>query len=112
MGTLAPPPPIKHLGRPKESDYHRYVYVSLLETPSTPQATEKRWRQLSSWISTDEEYAFFQYIGVRFVSQALIDEKGHRYDKMTAKDPKTGQSGIYYFNIDKPFDWLRNRFKD
>jgi hypothetical protein len=101
----------KHLGRPKESDYHRYVYVSLLKSIYAS-GDGKTMETAFVVISTDEEYAFFQYIGVRFVSQALIDEKGHRYDKMTAKDPKTGQSGIYYFNIDKPFDWLRNRFKD
>jgi hypothetical protein len=48
---------------------------------------------------------------VRPTAQALIEDKSHHYDKMTVKDPKSEQNAIYYFNIDKPFDWLNNRLK-
>jgi len=62
-------------------------------------------------ISTDEEYALFSALGLRVTAQALINEKGHNYDKMTAVDPKTNETLIYYFNIDKPFNWLGNSLK-
>jgi len=62
-------------------------------------------------ISTDEEYALFNYLGLRPTDQALIKDKGHSYDKMTALDPKTNQSVVYYFNIDKPFNWLDKSLK-
>jgi len=32
-------------------------------------------------------------------------------DMMTSVNPKTNQSVIYYFNIDKPFNWLGNSLK-
>jgi hypothetical protein len=43
--------------------------------------------------------------------QALIKEKDHSYDRMTALDPKTNQSVVYFFNIDKPFNWLGKSLK-
>jgi hypothetical protein len=50
-------------------------------------------------------------MGLRPSGQALIEDKGHHYDKMTAIDPKTEQSSTFYFNIDKPFNWLGNSLK-
>jgi hypothetical protein len=31
---------------------------------------------------------------------------------MTAIDPQTNQSSTYFFNIDKPFNWLGNSLKN
>ena len=41
----------------------------------------------------------------------MINEKGHSYDKMKAVDPKTNETVVYYFNIDKRFNWLENSLK-
>ena len=62
-------------------------------------------------ISTDEEYVLLNFLGLRATGQALINEKGHSYDKMTAVDPKTNETVVYYFNIDKRFNWLENSLK-
>jgi hypothetical protein len=50
-------------------------------------------------------------LGLRPTGQALIEDKGHHYDKMTTQEPKTEQTTTYYFNVDKPFNWLGNSLK-
>ncbi len=57
-------------------------------------------------VATDEEYALFNVLGLRAVSQSLVHDKGHSYDKMDAIDRKTNQTTTFYFNIDIPFNWL------
>jgi hypothetical protein len=72
----------------------------------------RRWKQLSSLSRLNEEYALFNFMGVRATVQALIEEKNHHYDKMTVTDPEKNQTITYYFNIDKPFNWLGNSLKN
>lgn len=62
-------------------------------------------------ISTNEEYALFNLLGMKVVAQALVNDKGHSYDKMDAIDRKTEQKTTFYFNIDIPFNWLANSLK-
>lgn len=57
-------------------------------------------------IATDEEYALFNVLGMKAVSQSLVHDKDHSYDKMDAVDRKTNQTTTFYFNIDIPFNWL------
>jgi hypothetical protein len=100
----------RELGHADKAAYHRYLFEGLLnsirksgdgKTPETAFVV----------ISTDEEYVLFNYLGLRPTGQALINEKGHSYDKMTAVDPKTNETVVYYFNIDTPFNWLGNSLK-
>lgn len=62
-------------------------------------------------ISTDEEYALLNWQGLRATAQALLNQGGHSYDRMTALNPKTNETTDYYFNIDKPFNWLGKSLK-
>jgi Domain of unknown function (DUF4919) len=62
-------------------------------------------------ISTDEEYVLFNFMGLRATGQALITKDGHSFDRMTTTDPKTNETAVYFFNIDKPFNWLGNSLK-
>ena len=62
-------------------------------------------------IATDEEYALFNVLGMKAVSQALLHDKDHSYDKMEAVDPRTNQTTTFYFNIDIPFNWLSKSLK-
>jgi len=62
-------------------------------------------------IATDEEYALFNVLGLRGVSQALVNDKDHNYDRMDAVDRKTNQTTTFYFNIDIPFKWLSKSLK-
>jgi len=100
----------RHLGVSEKADYHKYVFENLLKSISDS-GDGKTMGTAFFVISTEEEYALFNFMGLRPAGQALIEDKGHHYDKMTAIDPKTNQSSIYYFNIDKPFNWLGNSLK-
>ena len=62
-------------------------------------------------ISTDEEYALFNLLGMKAVGQALVHDKGHSYDRMEAIDRKTEAKATFFFNIDIPFNWLANSIK-
>jgi len=98
------------LGHAELSAYHRFVFEGLLNSIKNS-GDGKTMATAFVVISTDEEYALFNYLGLRPTDQALIKDKGHSYDKMTALDPKTNQSVVYYFNIDKPFNWLDKSLK-
>jgi hypothetical protein len=62
-------------------------------------------------IATDEEYTLFNALGLRAVSQSLVHDKGHSYDKMDAIDRKTNQTTTFYFNVDIPLDFLGKSLK-
>jgi hypothetical protein len=100
-----------HLERSEKSGYHKYVFENLLKSISNS-GDGKTMETAFFVISTDEEYALFNFMGLRPTGQALIADKGHHYDKMTATDPKTNENSTYYFNIDKPFNWLANSLKN
>jgi hypothetical protein len=101
----------KHLGHSEKSDYHRYVYENLLRSIKDS-GDGKTIETAFVVISTDEEYALFSSMGVRATGQALIEDKNHHYDKMTVTDPENNQTITYYFNIDRPFNWLGNSLKN
>jgi len=100
----------KRLGLSEKANYHRYVFENLLKSISDS-GDGKTMETAFLVISTDEEYALFSFMGLQPAGQALIEDKGHHYDKMTAVDPKTNQTIVYYFNVDKPFNWLGNSLK-
>jgi len=100
----------RELGHADQATYHRFVFEGLLNSIKNS-GDGKTTDTAFVVISTDEEYALFNYLGLRPTDQALIKEKGHSYDKMTALDPKTNQTVTYYFNIDKPFNWLDKSLK-
>jgi len=101
----------RELGRAEKADYHKDIFQKLLKSISDS-GDGKTMETAFIVISTDEEYELFNFLGVRPNSQELIEDNGHNYDKMTVIDPEKNQKIIYYFNIDKPFNWLRNSLKD
>jgi len=100
----------RELNHADQSAYHRFVFEGLLNSIKNS-GDGLTMEKAFVVISTDEEYAFFSWLGLRPNGQALIKEDGHDYDKMTALDPKTNQTVVYYFNIDKPFNWLSKSLK-
>jgi hypothetical protein len=100
----------RELGHADKAAYHRFVFDGLLNSIKNS-GDGKTPETAFVVISTDEEYVLFNSLGLRATGQALINEKGHSYDKMTAVDPKTNETVVYYFNIDKPFNWLGNSLK-
>jgi hypothetical protein len=62
-------------------------------------------------ISTDEEYVLLNFLGLGPTGQSLITQNNHSFDRMTALNPKTNETVVYFFNIDKPFNWLGQSLK-
>jgi hypothetical protein len=100
----------RELGHADLSVYHRWLFESLLNSIKNS-GDGKTAETAFVVISTDEEYALFNYLGLRPQDQTLVKEKDHSYDRMTALDPQTNQTVVYYFNIDKTFNWLGNSLK-
>ncbi len=93
-------------GNAERAEFHKFMAEGLLKSikgsvdgKSTATAFEV--------ISVAEEYGLIRSLGLRPIGQALLDEKGHRYDAMTVVDPKTNQESKIYFNVDKPLSWQR-----
>jgi hypothetical protein len=95
----------------ERASYHRGIVDGLIQSilkTGDGKSTETAYVV----IATDEEYALFNLLGLKAVSQSLVhDDKGHSYDKMDAVDRKTNQPTTYYFNIDIPFNWLSKSLK-
>src|SRR3989440_9499825 len=88
-----------------KADFHKFVVKGLINS-ITSSGDGKSMEKAFVVISVDEEYALLNYLGLRPAGQALLNDKGHSYDKMTAIDTKTNETFEFYFNIDKPFNHL------
>lgn len=100
----------RELGHAEKADYHKNIFQKLIKS-ITDSGDGKKPETAFVVISTDEEYALFNFLRLEPSAQELIEDKGHNYDKMTVLEPKSKQKIVYYFNIDKPLDWLRNSLK-
>jgi Domain of unknown function (DUF4919) len=101
----------RELGHTEKAAYHRFIVEGLINSIKNS-GDGKAIETAFVVISTDEEYALFNWLGLRPTNQALLKENGHNYDRMTVVDPKTNQTLTYFFNIDKPFNWLGNSLKN
>lgn len=101
----------RELGRAERAEFHRAIFAGLVESIQRS-GDGKTAETAFVVISTTEEYVLLNVLGLRPAGQALVHDKGHSYDLMTGVDPKTNESVKLFFNIDKPFGWLGNRFKD
>jgi hypothetical protein len=44
--------------------------------------------------------------------QSLVEDQGHSYDVMEAKDPKTGETVTLFFNVDISMNRLKKALGD
>lgn len=95
----------RELSNSERATYHRFVFDGLLNSIKNS-GDGKTPETAFVVISTDEEYVLFNFLGLRVQSQSLEKVNGHSFDKMTALDPKTDKTTVYYFNVDKPLAWL------
>ena len=98
------------LKNPERAKYHHAIVEGLIQS-ILKSGDGKSIETAYVVISTDEEYALFNVLGLRRASQALVKDKDHNYDKMDAVDRKTNQTSTFYFNIDIPFNWLSKSLK-
>lgn len=98
------------LKNPERAKYHRGIADGLIQS-ILKSGGGKSLETAYVVIATDEEYSLFNVLGMKVVSQSLVHDKGHRYDKMDALDLRTNQTTTFYFNVDIPLDWLGKSLK-
>ncbi|HSP63687.1 MAG TPA: DUF4919 domain-containing protein [Pyrinomonadaceae bacterium] len=97
-------------GRVEKATFHKFMFDGLVKS-ITGTGDGKTAETAFVVITTDEEYTLFNILGLRPAGQALITQNGHSFDRMTATNPKTNETVVYFFNIDKPFNWLGQSLK-
>ena len=97
-------------GRAEKATFHKYMFDGLVKS-ITGSGDGKTAETAYVVITTDEEYTLFNILGLRPAGQALITQNGHSFDRMTATNSKTNETVTYFFNIDKPFNWLGESLK-
>ena len=100
----------RELAHADKATYHKFVFEGLLNSIKNS-GDGKSEETAFVVITVDEEYALLNWLGLRPTGQALIHKDGHNYDRMTMTDSKTNDTITYFFNIDKPFNWLGNSLK-
>jgi hypothetical protein len=97
-------------GDTAKADFHKFVALGLVNSVRGA-GDGKSMEQAFVVISTDEEYALLNILGLRPGGQSLMQGGGHAYDMLEAVDPKTNQKHEFYFQIDIPFGWLGRSLK-
>lgn len=100
----------RELGNADKATFHRFVFDGLIKS-ITASGDGQSAATAFVVISTDEEYVLLNFMGLRATGQSLITQNGHSFDRMTALNPKTNETVNYFFNIDKPFNWLGQSLK-
>jgi len=100
----------RELGHADKAAFHKCMFDGLIKS-ITGSGDGHSPETAFVVISTDEEYVLFNYLGLRAAEQSLITQNGHSFDRMTATNPKTNETVVYFFNIDKPFNWLGQSLK-
>ena len=100
----------RELGHADKATFHKFMFDGLIKS-ITGSGDGHSPETAFIVISTDEEYVLFNYLGLRAAEQSLITKNGHSFDRMTATNPKTNETMVYFFNIDKPFNWLGQSLK-
>lgn len=91
-------------GNAERAEFHKFMAEGLLKSIKSS-VDGKSTATAFEVISINEEYGLIRSLGLRPIGQAMLEEKGHRYDVMTMVDPKTNEESKLYFNIDKPLNW-------
>ncbi len=97
-------------GHAAKATFHKFMFDGLVKS-ITSSGDGKTAETAFVVISTDEEYTLFNVLGLKATGQALVKQGGHSFDRMTANNPKTNETIVYFFNIDKPFNWLDESLK-
>jgi hypothetical protein len=94
------------LKNPDKARFHHYMMDGLIQsilasgdgkTPTTAIVV----------ISTEEEYAILDAVGMKRVSQSFVKLNGHVYDLIVAREEKGAKEHRLHFNIDRQYEWLR-----
>ena len=94
----------QELGNTERAQFHKFMFDGLLNSIKS-NVDGKSVDTAYEVISINEEYGLIRSLGLRPIRQALVEDKGRRFDAITVVDPQTGKESVVYFNVDKPFNW-------
>ena len=97
-------------GNAERAEFHKFMAEGLLKSIKAS-VDGKSPEKAFEVISINEEYGLIRSLGLRPIGQALVEDKGRRFDAITVVDPKTNQESQIYFNIDKPFNWQSRKLQ-
>jgi hypothetical protein len=99
----------RELGNTQKASLHKFIFEGLIHS-IRHSGDGKSPETAFVVISVDEEYVLLNWLGARATGQELVHQNGHSFDLMKAVD-KTNAAMSYYFNIDRPFNWLGKSVK-
>lgn len=100
----------REMGNQEKAGYHQIIFSMLFLSMLHDRHGDKPETAIEV-ISTDEEYSFLNFSGLKVKSQALLQANGHNYDRLTVVDPVSSKTFEMYFCIDKPFNWFQKSLK-
>jgi len=100
----------RELGNAPKTTLHKFLFEGLVHSVENS-GDGKSPETAFMVISVDEEYVLLNWRGLRATEQSLVNQNGHVYDLMKAVNTKTNETVSYYFNIDKPYNWLGKSLK-
>ena len=101
----------EQMGDTTKSRFHHFIANGLIQSVLASGTGHSRDSAFQV-ISTDEEYIVLNYLGVKLVRQALVEEKDHSFDVMTVHNAKSDSTYDLYFNIDLQMNALKDKLKD
>ncbi len=87
------------MGKTAESDHEKDITLRIANSIMSPGDGKTA---ATAWfvVWPDEEYFILRILGMQPKEQALVEQGGHSYDKMTVTDSKTGGEVVFWFNTD------------
>jgi hypothetical protein len=95
----------------KAAEFHRAVFSGLVKSILNS-GDGKSKDTAYVVVSVHEEYVILRVLKLQMAGQSLVSDKGHSYDVMETKDPKTGETVKLFFNVDISMDRLRKALGD
>ena len=91
----------REMGATDRAQFHHTVFLGLIDSIRSSGDGKS---PATAWvvISVDEEYAVLQVLGFTSSGQSLLQQNGHSYDVMKAKND-AGTEQTFFFNVDIPF---------
>jgi len=100
----------REMGNLKQQDFHHFVTKGLIDS-ILDSGDGKSAETAYQVISVREEYIILSVLGLKLEKQGLMGSKGHSYDKMEVKNPRTQETAIIFFNVDLPLGSLNKKLK-
>ena len=100
----------REMNNTEKSDFHHFVVKGLIDSIFNS-GDGKSQETAYLVINIDEENVVLSVLGFRKTMQSLKSSNGHLYDEIEAINRETGESSLFYFEVDLLLGWLNRRFQ-